>query len=143
MKQGADVLSLLQILVRGDAANHAPLAPKRRFDCVRFYFTADGTHRLFAATHRSGNKWIELGLALAFDLARGGHGLPVAAFYRWPNFAVTQSGLRIEASRRCRRRTLLVIISPLLDVDEPTLPTDIPLCARRMSRGAKSSPVAC
>ena len=74
LKQGADILSLLQILVRGDAANHTPVALKRRLECVRFYFAADGTHRLFAAAHRSGNKWIELGLALAFDLARGGDG---------------------------------------------------------------------
>jgi hypothetical protein len=74
VKHTWDALSLLQILLRGDVADGHPLTLRKRLECIRFYIFADGTRRLYAATHRAGTKWIELGLALALDLAEGGDG---------------------------------------------------------------------
>ena len=74
LKHGWDALALAQILVRGDVQYPRPLSFRKRLDCLRFYFTAEGIDRLYMAPSRAGTTWTRLGLELALDLARGGDG---------------------------------------------------------------------
>lgn len=69
-----DSLALAQVLSRGNVVTRQSLTPRQRFDCLKFYFSANGQSRLLVATPRSANRWTHLGIALAFDLANGGDG---------------------------------------------------------------------
>ena len=74
LKHARDFLSLMQILVRGDVIYQEPLSFQKRLECIRFYFSADGIRRLQVAPWRAGSRWLQLGVALALDLANGGDG---------------------------------------------------------------------
>lgn len=74
LKPARDLLSLAQILVRGDVVYQEPLSFKKRLECIGFYFSADGIRRLQVAPRRAGSRWLQLGVALALDLANGGDG---------------------------------------------------------------------
>ena len=63
-----DALSLGQILVRSD------LSLKQKLGCGKFYRDGGGIDNLLATLTRSGQAWLELTIALALDLARGGDG---------------------------------------------------------------------
>ena len=65
---------MAQILARGDMSDHLPLSFAQRWNCVRFFVSADGVRNLHAVHSRAGTLWQQLGLALAIDLAAGGDG---------------------------------------------------------------------
>lgn len=67
-KQLYDALALGRVVVQRD------MSWAQKLRCVRFYWNADSLNCLLATPPRSGSRWIELGLALTVDLARGGDG---------------------------------------------------------------------
>jgi hypothetical protein len=74
LKHALDAAATAKIVLRGDIYEGRPLSFKRRMDCVKFYFNANGVNCLHAMLPRTGSHWSELGIALSINLANGGDG---------------------------------------------------------------------
>lgn len=134
LKHARDFLSLAQILVRGDVVYQEPLSFKKRLECIRFYFSADGIRRLQVAPGRAGSRWLQLGVALALDVANGGDGeydFENEVFYPRDGLTCQRLDWRVPtgAAEKMHART-----------GGPTLSRSSPLGSIFMTRKRRSTP---
>lgn len=72
LKDVWDMLSLVQLFLRGSVACDAPLTMRQKIDCLHFYLDGGGIKRLFASPNRAGSRWSQLTIELAINLQKGG-----------------------------------------------------------------------